>query len=55
MKNDRPRVAINWEQLNSFMIWLYVVVYIDEVQVLGKSASVFFRTGKQAKSIIVGI
>lgn len=32
--DDRPRVAMRLEQLNSLVIWVYVEVYMEEVSVL---------------------
>lgn len=36
MKSESPSVAISWEQLNSVMIWSYVVEYMEDVQVLAQ-------------------
>jgi hypothetical protein len=34
MKRESPSVATILEQSNSFVIWLYVDVYMEDVQVL---------------------
>lgn len=39
MNVDSPMVATSWEALNSGISWAYVVVYIDDVQVLFQSVS----------------